>query len=61
MFVIDATALARNAARLYLEGKPTDSLADRVAAEKVVDLSTARARLRSVPPQLKRADPRPAS
>jgi hypothetical protein len=23
MFVIDAAALARNAARLYLEGKPT--------------------------------------
>jgi hypothetical protein len=49
MFIIDATALARNAARLYLEGKPTDSLADRVAAAKVVDLSAARARLR--PPE----------
>jgi hypothetical protein len=46
MFVIDDTALARNAARLYLEGKPTGSLAEQVAASKVVDLDTARARLR---------------
>jgi hypothetical protein len=29
------------------EGKPTDSMADRVAASKVVDLSVARARLRA--------------
>ena len=46
MFVIDDTALARNAARLYLEGKPTGSLAEQVAASKVIDLDTARARLR---------------
>lgn len=46
MFVIDDAALVRNAARRYLEGKPTDSLADRGAAAKVVDLGAARARLR---------------
>jgi hypothetical protein len=49
MSFIDATALAQNAARLFLEGKPTGSLAEQVAASKVIDLSTARARLR--PPQ----------
>jgi hypothetical protein len=49
MFVIDDMALARNAARLYLEGKPTGSLAEQVAASKVVDIDTARTRLR--PPQ----------
>lgn len=46
MFVIDASALAHDAARRYLLGEPTDSIAERVAAEKVVDLRTARARLR---------------
>jgi hypothetical protein len=46
MFVIDDMALAQNAARLYLEGKPTGSLAEQVAASKVIDLGTARARLR---------------
>jgi hypothetical protein len=45
--MFDAIALAREAARRYLNGEPTDSLADRVAAEKVLDLETARARLRS--------------
>jgi hypothetical protein len=49
MFVIDAAALARNAARLYLEGKPTGSLAELVA-EEVVDPRTARARLRPSEP-----------
>jgi hypothetical protein len=47
MSVIDATALAQNAARLFLEGKPTNSLAERVGASKVVDLGTARARLKA--------------
>jgi len=46
---IDDAALAREAARLYLEGKPTDSLSERVAASKVVDIGAARARLR--PPE----------
>jgi hypothetical protein len=46
---IDAAAIVRNAARLYLEGKPPGSLADRVAAAKIVDLSAARARLRRLP------------
>jgi hypothetical protein len=45
MFVIDEAALCRNAMRLYLEGKPTGSLADWAAASKVVDLAAARARL----------------
>jgi hypothetical protein len=49
MFIVDPTALARNAALLHLQGKPTDSIAERVAAEKVVDLAAARARLR--PPE----------
>ena len=49
MFVIDDMALARNATRLYLEGKPTGSLAEQVAASKVIDLGAARTRLR--PPQ----------
>jgi hypothetical protein len=48
MFVIDATALARDAARRYMLGQPTDSIADRVAAGKVVDFGAARARLRPV-------------
>jgi hypothetical protein len=46
MFVVDDAALALNSARLYLEGKPTGSLAEQVAASKVIDLSTARVRLR---------------
>lgn len=46
MFVIDTTALARDIARRYLAGEPTDSLAERMAAAKVVDLRSARARLR---------------
>ena len=46
MFIIDACALAREAARLHLEGKPTDSIGERVAAEKLVDLRAARERLR---------------
>jgi hypothetical protein len=53
MFIIDNVALARNAARLYLEGKPTDGIAERclrifeaAKAAKVVDLGAARARLR---------------
>jgi hypothetical protein len=61
--MFDATDLARNAARLYLEGKPTDGIAERclrifnaAKAARVVDLSAARARLRSVPPQLKAAE-----
>jgi hypothetical protein len=32
--------------RLYLDGKPTNSLADWAAASKLVDLAAARARLR---------------
>jgi hypothetical protein len=39
-------AETHEAARLHLEGKPTDSIGERVAAEKVVDLGAARARLR---------------
>jgi hypothetical protein len=46
MFIIDDVALARTSALRYLEGRPTDSLAERVAASKVVDLDAARARLR---------------
>jgi hypothetical protein len=46
MFVIDEAALCRNAMRLYLEGKPTGSLAEWAAAQKVVDFAAARARLR---------------
>jgi hypothetical protein len=49
MFVIDEAALSRNAARLSLEGKATESLADWAAAQKVVDFAAARARLR--PPE----------
>lgn len=49
MFVIDDAALVRHAAGLYLEGKPTNSLADWAAASKVIDLAAARARLR--PPE----------
>jgi hypothetical protein len=48
MFVIDEAALCRNAMRLYLEGKPTGSLAEWAAASKVVDLAAARQRLRPV-------------
>jgi hypothetical protein len=48
MFVIDEAAFVRNATRLYLEGKPTSNLADWAAAQKVVDFSAARARLRPV-------------
>jgi hypothetical protein len=39
MFVFDEAALCRNAMRLYLEGKPTGSLAEWAAASKVVDLA----------------------
>ncbi len=50
MFLIDEAALARNAMRLCLEGKPTGSMGEdsfnRLMAEKVVDLDAARARLR---------------
>jgi hypothetical protein len=53
MFVIDDAALAREAARRYLEGKPTDGIAERCLrifnaanAAKVVDFGAARARLR---------------
>jgi hypothetical protein len=50
MFVIDDAALAREAARRYLNGEPTDGIAERCLrifeAAKVVDLSAARARLR---------------
>jgi hypothetical protein len=46
MFVIDEAALCRNAFLLYLEGKPTGSLAEWAAASKVVDLAAARQRLR---------------
>ena len=46
MFVIDDAALARKAARLYLEGAPTDGVAERALrifeASKVVGLSAAR-------------------
>ena len=50
MFNAEPLHFARNAARLYLEGKPTRSrLAELVAAEKIVDLSAARARLRRLP------------
>ena len=49
MFVIDEAALVRNSSRLHLEGKPTGSLADWAAAQKVVDFAAARARLR--PPE----------
>lgn len=44
MFVIDTTALARDIARRYLAGEPTDSIADRVAASKIIDFRAARAR-----------------
>jgi hypothetical protein len=46
MFIIDDVALARNAAHLYMLGRPTDSLADRVAAKKIIDFGSARAQLR---------------
>jgi hypothetical protein len=46
MFVIDDAALVRYAARQYLEGRQTSSLADWAAASKVVDLAAARQRLR---------------
>jgi hypothetical protein len=39
MFVFDEAALCRNAMRLYLEGKPTGSLAEWATASKVVDLA----------------------
>jgi hypothetical protein len=48
MFVIDEAALSRNAMRLYLEGKPTGSLAEWAAGSKVVDLAAVRQRLRPV-------------
>jgi hypothetical protein len=56
MFIIDAAALARDAARRYMLGEPTDSLADRVAAEKVVEFGAARARLRSAAPTVGRSE-----
>ena len=52
MFVIDEAALCRNAFLLYLEGKPTGSLAEWAAASKVVDLAAARQRLRPVDPAI---------
>jgi len=44
--MFDAVLLAQEAASLCLEGKPTDSLADRVADLKVVDFAKSRERLR---------------
>jgi hypothetical protein len=46
MFVDDETALASEAARRLMLGDPTDSIADRVGAEKILDFGAARARLR---------------
>ncbi|MGO8913387.1 MAG: hypothetical protein ACLQDM_29245 [Bradyrhizobium sp.] len=59
MFIIDDVALARNAASLYLEGKPTNSLVDRVAELKIVDLAKARQRLRSRKAALREMPPHP--
>jgi hypothetical protein len=50
MFVIDPAALARHAVLKYLQGEPTNSIAEMVAAEKIVDLDAARARLRPTVP-----------
>jgi hypothetical protein len=49
MFMIDEAAFVRHTAGLYLEGKPTASLAEWAAASKVVDIAAARARLRPEP------------
>jgi hypothetical protein len=50
--------LARNAARLYLNGESTDSLADRVAAETVIDLQVLRVSFGTLVPQLLQQQPR---
>jgi hypothetical protein len=57
MFIIDDAALAREAARRYLNGEPTDGIAERslrifeaAKAAKIIDLGAARARLRPLPP-----------
>jgi hypothetical protein len=56
MFVIDDAALAREAARRYLNGEPVDGIAARslrifeaAKASKVVSFAAARARLRPLP------------
>jgi hypothetical protein len=45
----DAAVLARNAMRLFLEGKPTGNLAEWAAATKVVDFVDTRRKLRPTP------------
>ena len=51
---MDNAAFAQAMALRYLEGKATDSLADRVAALKVIELKAARNRLR---PPVNASDP----
>jgi hypothetical protein len=49
MFVIDnETLLCQEAVRRCIDGKPTSSLAEWAAAQKVVDFAAARQRLRPV-------------